>query len=89
MKQRRELLEQLTSRLRDESRRAFKDARKEVSALEARLRLLGPEQVLARGYSITMDEKTGKVLRSAAEVKSGQALKTKLKKGEVRSVVRK
>ncbi len=89
VKQRRELLEQLTSRLRDESRRAFKDARKEVSALEARLRLLGPEQVLARGYSITMDEKTGKVLRSAAEVKSGQALKTKLKKGEVRSVVRK
>ena len=88
VKQRREVLSQLTVRLRDEARQAFKDAKKEVSSLEARLRLLGPEQVLARGYSITMDEKTGKVIRSAAEVKEGQGLRTRLKKGEVRSVAK-
>jgi exodeoxyribonuclease VII large subunit len=55
--------------------------------MEARLRLLGPEQVLARGYSITMDAATGKVLRAARGVKAGQQLKTRLKAGEVLSRV--
>ena len=54
-----------------------------MAALEARLRLLGPEQVLARGYSITMDAATGQVLREAKVVKSGQKLKTRLKSGEI------
>jgi len=47
------------------------------------LRLLSPEQVLARGYSITTDAETGKVLRDAAKVKPGQRLKTRLQKGEI------
>ena len=37
---------------------------------EARLRLLGPEQVLARGYSITMHAETAKIIRSSSEVGS-------------------
>jgi len=53
------------------------------------LRLLSPEQVLARGYSITTDAATGKVLRNAAEVKAGQRLRTRLKKGDVGSVAEK
>ena len=53
--------------------------------LEKRLRALGPEQVLARGYSITTDAATGKVLRDACNVKAGQRLKTRLAKGEVLS----
>ncbi len=60
----------------------------EFAALETRLRLLGPEQVLARGYSITMNADTGRVIRAAAEVKAGQRLRTRLKSGEVRSVAR-
>ena len=59
-------------------------ARQEVlKQLEKRLNLLGPEQVLARGYSITTDVASGKVLRDATKVKSGQKLKTRLAKGEV------
>ncbi|HMP83452.1 MAG TPA: exodeoxyribonuclease VII large subunit [Verrucomicrobiota bacterium] len=53
--------------------------------LNSRLQLLGPEQVLARGYSITMDAATGTVLRNAGEVKAGQRLRTRLKQGEVSS----
>jgi exodeoxyribonuclease VII large subunit len=53
--------------------------------LEHQLNLLGPEQVLARGYSITMDAASGKVLRDATKVKSGHKLKTRLAKGEVLS----
>jgi exodeoxyribonuclease VII large subunit len=51
------------------------------------LRLLGPEQALARGYSITMNADTGAVIRAAAEAKSGQKLRTRLKSGEVRSTI--
>ncbi len=57
--------------------------------LEKRLNALGPEQVLARGYSITMNAATGTVLRGAVEVKAGQKLKTRLAKGEVLSRVEK
>jgi exodeoxyribonuclease VII large subunit len=58
-----------------------------LARAEARLRLLGPEQVLARGYSITMDAASGKILRNARQVRGGQRLTTRLKDGEVRSVV--
>jgi len=54
--------------------------------LEKRLNALGPEQVLARGYSITTDAATGKVLRDAGKIASGQKLKSRLAKGEVLSV---
>jgi exodeoxyribonuclease VII large subunit len=53
------------------------------------LNLLGPEQVLSRGYSITTDAASGKVLRDATKVQSGQKLKTRLKAGEIFSEVQK
>jgi exodeoxyribonuclease VII large subunit len=85
LKQRRELLKATQKRLRELARAQFKNCKNSFAAIESRLRLLGPEQVLSRGYSITMDAATGKVLRDAAQVKAGQRLKTRLKKGEVLS----
>jgi exodeoxyribonuclease VII large subunit len=63
----------------------LKQRREQLRQLERRLNVLGPEQVLARGYSITMDAGTGKVLRDAKKVKAGQKLKTRLKTGEILS----
>jgi len=60
--------------------------REALRQLEKRLHALGPEQVLARGYSITTDATTGQVLRDAAQVASGQTLKTRLARGELASV---
>jgi len=54
--------------------------------LAERLRLLSPTQVLSRGYSITIDEETGRVIRSAVQVEPGRVLRTKLHQGEVRSI---
>ena len=85
LKQRRELLKVTQHRLRELARVRFKDLTNNLAATESRLQLLGPEQVLARGYSITMDAATGKVLRDAAKVKAGQKLKTRLKAGEILS----
>jgi exodeoxyribonuclease VII large subunit len=57
--------------------------------LERRLNALGPEQVLARGYSITTDAASGKVVRDAKKVSAGQKLKTRLARGEIFSKVEK
>ena len=89
LKQRRESLTQLDHRLHAEMRQQLEARKTGLAALEARLRLLGPEQVLARGYSITTDDASGKVLRAAKQVKPGQRLKTRLMAGEVFSTVEK
>jgi exodeoxyribonuclease VII large subunit len=70
-------------RLHGQMRQQLETRSAGLSALEARLRVLGPEQVLARGYSITTDAATGKVLREARQVEAGQRLKTRLKAGQV------
>jgi len=63
--------------------------REALRQLEKRLHALGPEQVLARGYSLTTDAATGAVLRDATKVAAGQKLKTRLAQGEVISVAAK
>jgi exodeoxyribonuclease VII large subunit len=85
--QRRDLLAQLHQQLRKQTKNRLRSLRQHCDALAARLRLLGPEQVLSRGYSITLDAGTGKIIRSARETRPGQKLKTRLKSGEVQSVV--
>jgi exodeoxyribonuclease VII large subunit len=83
LRQKREVFDQTVRRLHEQVRQQVASRKNGFAALEGRLRLLGPEQVLARGYSITMDAQTGKVLREANAVKLGQRLKTRLKAGEV------
>ncbi len=84
--QRRQEVRDWERRLREQARKNLQSGRHALSNLQARLRLLGPDNVLARGYSITTDAASGKVLRSAGEVRIGQRLKTRLKSGEVRSI---
>jgi exodeoxyribonuclease VII large subunit len=89
LKQRRELLRATQKRLRELARVQFKNCKNSFAAKESRLRLLGPEQVLSRGYSITMDAATGKIIRRAQDAKRGQSLKTRVGEGEIRSIVEK
>jgi exodeoxyribonuclease VII large subunit len=87
LKQRRELLKVSQRRLCELALMQFRNCRSSLEATESRLRLLGPEQVLSRGYSITMDAVSGKVLRDAGKIQAGQKLKTRLKSGEIFSEV--
>ena len=87
LKQRREILRQETERLHEQIRHRMREWKTRLGTIEARLRLLGPEQVLARGYSITMDAETGKVLREAKTVVKGERIRTRLKNGEIISNV--
>jgi exodeoxyribonuclease VII large subunit len=84
---RREHLERVQGRLHAPARLHLEKMRHRCAALSARLQLLDPEQVLARGFSITLDAATGRVIRNAAETRPGQKLKTRLKTGEVSSIV--
>ena len=67
----------------------LKQRREQLRQIERRLNALGPQQVLSRGYSITTDAASGKVLRDASKAKPGQKLKTRLKAGEITSRVEK
>mgnify|MGYP005850394673 FL=1 len=58
-----------------------------VDVLAQQLELLSPNAVLRRGYSITRRKDDGRVLRSAADVREGERLLTRLAEGEVESVV--
>ncbi len=60
LKQRRELLNATRHRLRELAQIQLRNGQNRFGATEARLRLLGPEQVLSRGYSITTDAASGK-----------------------------
>jgi exodeoxyribonuclease VII large subunit len=82
-------LRDLGRRLREHTLRQCKDMRNVLAGFESRLRLLSTENALARGYSITMDARSGKIIRAAGAVRAGQRLRTKLKSGEITSVAQK
>ena len=82
------LLDQVAGRFsRAKPSLRLKARREALRQLERRWHALGPEQVLARGYSITMDAVTGTVLRRASQASQGQRLRTRLQKGEISSQV--
>ncbi|MBG85525.1 MAG: exodeoxyribonuclease VII large subunit [Verrucomicrobiales bacterium] len=58
-----------------------------LKELETRLRLLSPQATLDRGYSITTDDKTGKIIQNASKVKKGAELNTRVSRGEFKSTV--
>jgi exodeoxyribonuclease VII large subunit len=89
-----QMLAEQKGRLAEQQRRLLERVRFRLQALqaretnvEARLRLLSPTNVLQRGYSITTDEATGRIIRDAKKVKAAQRIRTRLKLGEVSSTV--
>jgi exodeoxyribonuclease VII large subunit len=82
------ILQNLMERLhRIRPSHSLKQRCEQLRQLERRLNALGPQQVLSRGYSITMDATTGTILKDAKKAKAGQKLKTRLKTGEITSKV--
>jgi len=87
IKQRRETLVQVKRRLRELAKHQLERLQARLERTEDKLRLLGPENVLQRGYSITMDAESGEIIREAVKVKPGQKLRTRVKRGEIGSKV--
>jgi exodeoxyribonuclease VII large subunit len=60
---------------------------KRLDAVRAQLEAVGPERVLARGYSVTMQTETGEVVRDVKQLAGGQKILTRLHKGKIYSTV--
>lgn len=58
-----------------------------IASLAAKVDALSPLSVLSRGYSITLDGVTGRVIRELGDVKRGANLRTRLADGEFTSRV--
>ena len=56
--------------------------RLQLTALENRLVALDPRSVLHRGYSITLNRQSGRVVRSLDDVQIGESLRTELAGGQ-------
>jgi exodeoxyribonuclease VII large subunit len=82
-----EILACLVERLRGAGKTRTQIKRERMASAMTRLELLGPDNVLKRGYSITTDAASGRVLREASEVKKGTEIRTRLAHGEVKSTV--
>lgn len=88
VERRRAELKPWEKRLAEAGRKRLSLSRERFERAVTRLELLSPEHVLQRGYSITLDPRTGQVVRNATQVRPGDAIRTRLKKGEITSVVR-
>jgi exodeoxyribonuclease VII large subunit len=79
-------LERPAADLAASAHRALGTHRDRLERLSLRLHLLAPDRILARGYSITTDAASGRVVRDAGAVPVGTALLTRLASGQLRSV---
>lgn len=74
-------IDALRLRLHAAARRELDARQKVVGESAARLEALSPLGVLARGYSLTQDAETGRVLRDAAALAPGDRVRTRLASG--------
>ena len=80
-------LDELALRGTSALRSLLHERQRRFAGLAGQLQSLSPLAVLERGYSITHDAKTGKVVRTAIQLKPGQTIVTKFAQGEAKSVV--
>jgi len=78
---------ELKARLNISMLHVLKNKNAQIKQISSRLISLNPLEILARGYSVTMLKKTGKLLKDVAGLKKGDILKTKLNKGAIISQI--
>ena len=79
-------LERLQQRLQDGMDRRLLNASHKLAMAAEKLETVSPLATLGRGYSITRNNK-GQVIRSTAQLKQGDNLRTTLADGEIHSTV--
>ncbi len=80
-------LTRLTEKLQVLIKQPLRSQKVHLEHLETKLKLLSPENILHRGYSLTLVN--GKLAKSVADVAEGDQIKTLLKGGEILSKVEK
>ena len=82
-------LDDLSDRASRATWRRVEQLRLKTSSMAAHLESLSPLGVLSRGYSVTMGNDTGVVVRDAASLVPGDVLRTRFEQGEALSRVEK
>jgi exodeoxyribonuclease VII large subunit len=83
---RRTELAAVQTRLENAAKYHLERTRQRLLSLERSAGLLGPQQTLQRGYSITR-KATGEIVQRSADVKAGEEILTRVAEGELRSKV--
>ncbi|RME89908.1 MAG: exodeoxyribonuclease VII large subunit [Verrucomicrobia bacterium] len=83
----RQRLDALERRLRFGVRQSLQHHQAALAQLRGRWELLSPEATLARGYSITRDAATGRLIRSVSQIEPGAEVETRVRDGLFRSTV--
>lgn len=65
----------------------IRSEKKNLSSIQEKLRLVDPQNILKRGYSLTM--LNGKIVKSVGQLQKGDMLETRLSDGTVESTVEK
>lgn len=78
-------IEQLRGTLIQKLSTTIAEERGKLQAKEVSVKLLSPEHILKRGYSITL--KDGKAIKNANSLKSGEKITTLFAKGQIESTV--
>jgi exodeoxyribonuclease VII large subunit len=76
---------QLQNQLKFRCIEAFRLEKKTLKTFEEKLRLVDPQNILKRGYSLTLKE--GKIVKSVDQIRNGDRLETKLCNGTIESIV--
>ncbi|MGI9427484.1 MAG: exodeoxyribonuclease VII large subunit [Bythopirellula sp.] len=80
-------VDELTGRLDAACRLGLRERQSALTALAGKLDTLSPLAVLGRGYSLTHDEKTGRLITSSKRLRRDQRIVTRLAEGAVVSTV--
>jgi exodeoxyribonuclease VII large subunit len=83
---RRAELAAIQARLENASKNQLERAKQRLLSLERSIALLGPQQTLERGYSITR-KISGEIVQRSKDVEVGEEILTRLADGELRSTV--
>lgn len=79
-------LDNLQNMMKLSAKNIIENQKKDLQALKEHIQLLHPDNVLKRGYSITLLD--GKAVTQAKQIKSGDILTTRLFKGNIESEVK-
>ncbi|MGZ6291707.1 MAG: exodeoxyribonuclease VII large subunit [Syntrophales bacterium] len=79
----RDQFDSLFGRFAAAGRASVRDAQQSFNILAGQLDGLSPLGILARGYSITFDSRTGAVIKDARETKPGEEVRIRLHRGEL------
>ena len=83
----RQRLEDLERRLHQAMKNVLREGDGRLATLAGRLDDLSPLRILARGYAIALDEKTGLVVRDARTLAPGDRLRIRFARGSARAAI--